>query len=60
MIGSLAEPIHFNSVVPLPPVVIYSSYYTYDGGYIAPPDTLYPGKGYWIKVSGNGKIILKK
>jgi hypothetical protein len=60
MIGTLSEPIHLNSVIPIPPLVLNPSFYTYDGSYFPLSDSLFPGKAYWLKVSEKGRIILKK
>jgi hypothetical protein len=57
MIGSTSIPILATSVVSDPPALITSNFFGYDKNYF-PSDTIYPGKGYWSKVSQAGKLIL--
>jgi hypothetical protein len=47
------------SAVGIAPVSISGSFYSYSrtGGYNS-ADTLAPGRGYWLKVSGTGKLVL--
>ncbi len=58
MIGSVSQPIpitkivHDENAVPL-------NYFGFDGAYFE-PDSLLPGKGYWVKVSGSGTLIIGK
>jgi hypothetical protein len=59
MIGSVSFPVPTSDVTPVPPVTILSAFYgfTIGGGYSS-GDTLKPGKGYWVKVSQAGQIVL--
>jgi hypothetical protein len=56
MIGSLASPLAVSSVLPVGTSVV-SDFYSYDGMYET-ADTLKPGKGYWIKATSAGTLIL--
>src|SRR5262249_54115433 len=59
IIGSISSPIPISGVTPLPPTTLASNFfgYTLSSGYrIA--DTIEPGKGYWIKVSTTGKVVI--
>ncbi|GEM_PF-1388042 len=59
MIGSLTHAIHTSSTVALPVSMTLSPYYGYTPGFgyeIA--DSLLPGKGYWVKASQGGTLLL--
>lgn len=57
MIGSINVPIPVSAIVPDTDVTIVSPFYGYENGYKT-TDALYPGKAYWVKVVGNGKLYL--
>jgi hypothetical protein len=38
--------------------ILQSDFFSYNNGY-SPIDTLKPGRGYWVKSSQNGQIILE-
>jgi photosystem II stability/assembly factor-like uncharacterized protein len=57
MIGSITYPIAAASIISDPPEIVTSSFYNYNGIYMA-KDTLNPWSGYWVKVSQSGKLIL--
>lgn len=59
MIGSVSYPILTSEIIPISPVTIQSAFYAFipGRGYID-SDTLLPGYGYWVKVNGDGKLIL--
>lgn len=57
MIGALPVPVGTSSVTTDPPGMLLSGFYEFGNGY-AQAATLAPGKGYWVKVSGEGTIIL--
>ncbi len=57
LIGTLTEPVDTSSIVQVPAGIVVSSYLEYDAGYVA-ADTLVPARGYWVKVSQNGVLIL--
>jgi hypothetical protein len=55
LVGSPSNPIS-SALVAVKSTEIQSRWYGYEGGYAA-SDTLYPGRGYWVKVSGNGVLV---
>jgi photosystem II stability/assembly factor-like uncharacterized protein len=57
MIGSISEPIPASSITSEPPNLHTSDVFGYQQHYL-PADTIYPAKGYWIKTSESGKLVL--
>jgi hypothetical protein len=57
LIGALSRPILTAAVGQNPTGIIVSRYFRYNGGYSA-ADTLQPAKGYWVKVSQDGQLLL--
>ncbi len=57
MIGSISSPVAVVDITSDPPAMITSSFFGYDEGY-STTDTIYPGKGYWVKVTQPGSLIL--
>lgn len=58
LIGSLSHPLPVSRIESEPAGMVGSQFYTYiNTGYVH-SDTLWPGYGYWIKMSGEGKLIL--
>ncbi|MDI6803002.1 MAG: kelch repeat-containing protein [Bacteroidota bacterium] len=57
IIGSLSEPMPVYLITSDPPGIVTSILYGYEGSYII-SDTIKPGKGYWVKVNQDGKLIL--
>jgi hypothetical protein len=59
MIGSVSHPIPLSAVSPIAPATTASDYfgYSFPGGYFI-ADSLLPGKGYWIKMSQSGSLVL--
>jgi hypothetical protein len=60
IIGSLSVPIPTSDVESIPLGIIQSPFYTFTGTGYAHADTLHPGRGYWVKVSQDGQLILAK
>jgi hypothetical protein len=59
LVGALSAPVAVGDIIFSPPEIKSSEFFHYDGSYqIA--DSLRPGRGYWIKTSGAGEIILGK
>jgi hypothetical protein len=56
MIGALSTPVHVSHVV-FQSTAIMSRFFGYNGGYYI-ADSLFPGKGYWVKVSEAGKLVI--
>lgn len=59
IVGSLSHPIPADSVTSIPPGIVVSDYFGYEAGY-SPAATLVPGRGYWVKVSQAGQLVLSK
>ncbi len=57
LIGSASNVVSVNSISSIPGSMVTSNFYKYSFGYLI-SDTIYPGKGYWVKVEQNGKLIL--
>ncbi len=57
MIGALSIPIFVLNITSDPPGMVTSGFLTYTGSYVS-SDTMYPGKGYWVKAPQTGKLIL--
>lgn len=57
LIGSLNSNIPVYSVISNPSGIISTPFYGYNGGYFNSPQ-IEKGKGYWVKVSQNGYLIL--
>jgi hypothetical protein len=57
LIGTISSPVAIPSVRQIPPGVVQSPYYRYQGGYPI-SDTLLPSRGYWVKAGAAGKLIL--
>ncbi len=58
MIGSLSDEMDISGITSVPAGILQSDYYCYDTLYYH-VNRLEPGKGYWVKVSENGMLILK-
>ena len=59
LIGSLTEPIKVSSIRTIPSDIINSDFFHYSAatGYQS-SDTIFPGKGYWVKINQTGWIIM--
>ncbi|MBI5214114.1 MAG: hypothetical protein HY960_00005, partial [Ignavibacteriae bacterium] len=57
LIGTISEPVSIDSVISIPDGIISSQFFGYHFGYVS-PTVLEPAKGYWVKVSQDGKIYL--
>ncbi|GEM_PF-1186367 len=57
MVGSISVPIAASNVTSIPPGIQTGDFFKYASGY-SRADTLVPGKGYWVKVSQAGQLIL--
>ncbi len=58
MIGSISEPIAVTAITSEPPGLVTSQFFSYEGAYVA-ADSIRPGKGYWVKATEAGQIIMK-
>lgn len=58
LIGSISTPVLTTSIVKIPSTVVGATiYYGYSSGYSL-SDTIVPSKGYWVKATGSGKLVL--
>ncbi len=57
IIGASGEAIATSKISSLPSGLVTTSYYGFDGSYQA-ATTLQPGKGYWVKTSASGKLVM--
>jgi enediyne biosynthesis protein E4 len=57
LIGSVSEPISALSVESDPPGILQSDFWSYATRYFV-ADSIFPSKGYWVKTSQSGKLIL--
>lgn len=57
LVGALSQPLLASQAVSEPPELLISPFYGYNSSY-QEADTLLPAKGYWIKSSGEGYLIL--
>jgi hypothetical protein len=58
LIGSISYPISVTGLSTIPPGVISSDFYAYEGSY-RKAEVLVPGRGYWMKASTLGKLVLQ-
>ena len=57
LIGAITSPIAAGDVTVDPPSLVSSQFFSYQNRYQT-SDTLYPGKGYWVKVSESGQFVM--
>jgi hypothetical protein len=55
--GSISAPIAVAGISSIPPGIVTSPFYTYDGTYIT-SEVVEPGKAYWVKANENGELVL--
>jgi hypothetical protein len=58
LIGTAMDPVTAASIAKDPPGIVLSGFFGYSNGYF-PADSLLPGKGYWVKASADGIIVLQ-
>ncbi len=58
LVGSLSGPVPAGEVASIPPGIIAPPFYAFGDGYAEAP-VLEPMKGYWIRCTAPGKIILR-
>ncbi|GEM_PF-3290231 len=59
MIGSLSDALAKNQIIPLGTTIASACFQFSEVTGYSLADTLFPGKGYWMKVNGAGKLILQ-
>jgi hypothetical protein len=57
MVGSVSVPVPVSQIASIPGGIVTGSFFGYHGGYQASA-TLEPGKGYWVKSTQAGRLIL--
>lgn len=57
LLGSLSAPVDVATISSIPEGIISSPIFGYNNGY-TPATHIEPGKGYWVKVSQSGQLIL--
>ena len=57
MVGALSKPILASALITVPPGLINSFFFAYEGSYAA-ADSLEPGKGYWVKINSPGGLLI--
>jgi hypothetical protein len=58
LVGMISVPVSAATVETIPPGLLASLFYGYDGSY-AVASTLEPFRAYWIKCSADGFVILR-
>ena len=56
IIGPFHEDVVISQITSLPPEIITSNFFSFNGIQYVVEDILNPGKGYWVKVSENGML----
>ncbi|MCR4416814.1 MAG: choice-of-anchor D domain-containing protein [Ignavibacteria bacterium] len=59
LIGGFENDVSVNSITTNPPDILQSYFFGYENGYFV-ANTIQKGKGYWIKVSQDGKIMFNQ
>lgn len=59
LVGNISYPLSVSDLTTDPPSIISANIFGFSGRYFQ-PDSLEPGRGYWIKVSEDGKLKLKQ
>ncbi len=57
LIGSISSPVKVTTIASDPPNLVTSQFFGYSSVYSV-ADTIRPGKGYWVKVSQGGVLVL--
>ena len=58
MIGTISYPALTSSIIALPSASVLGPYFGYAVSGYSAEDTLKPGMGYWVKISGTGKLVI--
>ena len=57
MVGSISSPVNASTITSIPGGIRTSSFFGFDQAYVI-DTTMEPGRGYWVKVTQAGKLIL--
>ncbi len=58
LVGGLSATVEVDSIVSVPPGIIISAFFGYDGAY-ADSSFLEPARGYWVKISEPGVLVVR-
>jgi len=58
LIGALSSPLVVSQISSIPPGIVASEFYSYNNGYVV-SDTLFAGRGYWVKTTQNAQLLLE-
>ncbi len=58
LVGAISDSVRTDSTISIPPGIIVSSFFGYQDGY-QPALSLAPWKGYWVKTSQSGRLVLR-
>lgn len=58
IVGSISSPFAVNEIQSLPGGITISNVFGYNGTNYFTTDTIYPGRGYWVKVNEDASLIL--
>jgi hypothetical protein len=58
MIGSISKPIATAQISSIPSGMITSQFFSFNVGSYVRSDTVYPGRGYWVKLNSSGMLVL--
>ncbi len=58
MIGSLSKALPVAKITSVPSGIVTSKFFRYDPSTYNQSDTLIPGRGYWVKTTQSGKLVL--
>lgn len=60
IVGTVSTPTAVSDISSLPPGLMVSNFYGYNGNNYFIADTLWPGHAYWIKASADGHIMVQQ
>jgi hypothetical protein len=58
MIGTISLPVDTGAVATVPTGILITGFYGFTGSGYGIEDTLFPGRGYWVKSTQHGQLIL--
>lgn len=59
MLGTVSTAVPVDSIVSVPPGVVVSSFYVFNGSAYVTADTLHPLRSYWLKAGQAGVLVLR-
>jgi uncharacterized repeat protein (TIGR03803 family) len=58
IVGSISGEVEVSTITSVPPGLVTSAFFGYEAAAYSAADVIAPGRGYWVKVSAAGKLIL--